>query len=375
MYKENMFLKKFRRLLLMFLSLETAVLILISGFPLVSFSQVVSEISTSYYKTADYIAKVDTIVNIKLNVNSEFEQFEVKGSDFYYDIRPNITLSTKISFSYKFISLGIGFKPKFIPGNNDNDLQGKTRTLSFGLNIMTKHLMQELNFGFVTGFYLHNTADYPPISDWTKGEDPYIQFPDLKVALLRGSTGYKFNENFSLKSISSKTEIQLKSCGSFMPFVTYDYFEIDNKSKDTAQTTSQKSYNLDLVGSIGYMYTLVLKSKFYISAGLIPGFGLQHTKLLTRLQEEDVTTKMNDPVFRMHEKLGIGYNTRRIFTGAELSMVQSTHKQGNTSVQDKAKRTYFQVFVGYRFNAPKILKRETDAVKTLAPTPIQKLLK
>jgi hypothetical protein len=123
------------------------------------------------------------------------------------------------------------------------------------------------------------------------------------------------------------------------------------------------------------MYTLVLKSKFYISAGLIPGFGLQHTKLLTRLQEEDVTTKMNDPVFRMHEKLGIGYNTRRIFTGAELSMVQSTHKQGNTSVQDKAKRTYFQVFVGYRFNAPKILKRETDAVKTLAPTPIQKLLK
>ena len=288
-----------------------------------------------------YIAKVDTIISVKLNINSEFEQFEVNGDDFYYDIRPNVSLSSKISFSYRFISFGIGFKPKFIPGNNDNDMQGKTRTLSFGVNIITKHWLQELSFGYITGFYLHNTADYPPTPDWIKGEDPYIQFPDLKVAVLRGSTGYKFNENYSLKAISSKTEIQLKSCGSLIPMLSYDYFEIDNKSDDTLQTSSQKSNNLDLVASLGYMYTFVLKSKFYISAGILPGIGLQHTKLLTRYPDEDIKTKTNDPLFRLQEKVGMGYNTRRLYTGAELSMGQSWHEQGNTSIQEKAKRTFF----------------------------------
>ena len=147
-----------------------------------------------------YIARVDTIINLKLNVNSEFEQFEVKGDNFFYDIRPNITLSSRIAFSYRFISFGIGFKPKFIPGNNDNDLQGKTRTLSFGINLQSKHWLQDLQFGYVTGFYLHNTADYAPTPDWEKGSDPYIMFPDLKVVVLRGSTGYKFIHNFLLNA-------------------------------------------------------------------------------------------------------------------------------------------------------------------------------
>jgi hypothetical protein len=374
MHHENMFLKKFRELFFMFLVFRTAVFIMLTGCPVIGFTQVISEISASYEKPSAYIDKVDTIISVKLNVNSEYEQFEVHGSNFYYDIRPNISLSTKISFSYRFISFGIGFKPKIIPGNNDNDMEGKTRTLSFGLNILTSHWMQDLQFGYVTGFYLHNTGDYPPTPDWTKGEDPYIQFPDLKVAVLRGSTGYKLNKNFSLKSISSKTEIQLKSCGSFIPYLVYEYFEIDNQSDDPNQHSSQRTNNFDALASLGYFYTFVIKSKYYASLGLVPGFGFQHTNLLTRLPEENVTTKYTDPLFRLQEKAGIGYNSRKFYTGAELSMAQSSHSQGNTSVQEKATRIFFQVFVGYRFNAPKFLKHETDVVKNMAPTPIQKIL-
>jgi hypothetical protein len=319
-----------------------------------------------------YIAKVDTVISIKLNVNTEFDELEQKGDNFHWDIRPNISLSTKISFSYRYISFGIGFKPKFIPGNNDNDMQGKTKAFGFGFNILTKHWMQELQLASVSGFYIYNSEDAIP--GWIKGEDPYVLLPELKVSMIRGSTGYKINKNFSLKAVSSKTEIQLKSCGSFIPYLTYNYNVIDNKSSDTSMHTSQRSKNLDVSASLGYIYTFVLKSKFYATLGLFPGIGFEHTNLLTRYPDEDVTTKYTDPLYELKETIGIGFNSKKFYAGAELSADQRAHNDNHSSVQTKATRGYFQIFVGYRFNAPKFLKHETDVVKNIAPTPIQKIL-
>jgi hypothetical protein len=319
-----------------------------------------------------YIEKFDTIISIKLNVNTEFDEFEQKGDNFHWDLRPNISLSTKLSFSYRYISFGIGFKPKFIPGNNDNDMQGKTKALGFGLNILTIHWMQELQFAYVSGFYIYNSEDAIP--GWIKGQDPYFLLPDLKVAMLRGSTGYKINKNFSLKAVSSKTEIQLKSCGSIIPYLTYNYNEIDNKSSDTSQHSSQRSHNLDVAASLGYIYTFVIKSKFYATLGLFPGIGFHHANLLTRYPDENVRTKYTDPLYEIKETIGIGYNSKKFYSGAELTAEQFTHNDNHSSVQTKATRGYFQIFIGYRFNAPKFLKQKADEVKNLAPTPVQKFL-
>lgn len=328
--------------------------------------------SDSLYLPVRYIEKVDTIISAKLNVNTEFEQFVQTVNNVTYDIRPNIALGTRIAFSYRFISFGVGFKPKFIPGNNDNDVQGKTKVFGFGTNIITSHWMQELQFAYIKGFYLYNTGDFLP--GWQEGTDPYLQLPDNKYAVLRGSTGYKINKNYSVKSISSKTEIQLKSCGSLIPVLAYDYYELDNKSDDPAQTSSQHSSNFDMVASLGYMYTFVIKSKFYASAGLFGGAGFHHTNLLTRMPDEDIKTKHTDPLFRMQERIGLGYNSRKFFSGVELFSSQSSHSENDNIVQIQSARTSFQVFVGYRFNAPKFLKHETDVVKNIAPKPIQNIL-
>ena len=328
--------------------------------------------SDSLKQPVKYIAKVDTIISVKLNLNTEFEQFLQTVNDVTYDIRPNITLGTKLSFSYRFISFGIGFKPKFIPGNNDNDMQGKTKVFGFGTNIITSHWMQELQFNYIKGFYLYNTGDFDP--NWEEGTDPYIQLPDNRYVVLRGSTGYKINKNYSIKSISSKTEIQLKSCGSLIPLLTYDYYEMDNKSDDPSQSSSQYSSNFNMVANLGYMYTFVIKSKFYASAGLFGGAGFHHISLLTRMPTEELHDKYTSAVFRMQERIGAGYNSRKFFAGAELYSSQSSYSESNNAVQVSAMRTSFQIFAGYRFNAPKILKHETDVVKGIAPVPIQNIL-
>jgi hypothetical protein len=164
-----------------------------------------------------------------------------------------------------------------------------------------------------------------------------------------------------------QTERQLKSCGSVVTFLDYDLFNIDNKSDDPSQQTSQRTNNFAVTGSLGYLYTFVLGSKFYTSFGVLPGAGFQYTNLLTRTETGEIVTKYTDPVLRISEKAGVGYSNNKFFTGAEISLSQAFQKQKNTAVQNMAFKSYFQVFFGYRFSAPGFLKKEADAVKGIAP--------
>ena len=322
---------------------------------------------------ARYFEKVDTLITVKLNVSNEFELFKQEGDHFVYDIRPNIRLRNKLNFSYRYISFGIGFTPKFIPGNNDNAEQGKTKAFAFGLAINTSHLIQELSVGRVEGFYLHNSGDF--VAGWEKGKDPYLQLPDLRMASIKGTTFYKFNSNFSWKAITSQTEIQVKSCGSFIPSVSYSYYEIDNQSKAVSQQSSQKSNNFEGLINAGYYYSFVMNSKIYLSAGINPGIGCNHTNLTSRHPEGNQHASYTDLILRSQEKIGVGYNSKKLLAGAEFSITHSYRDMNQTSVKLEAKRVYFQVFVGYRFLAPRLVKNETEVIKQTVPSKFRNFIK
>jgi hypothetical protein len=150
----------------------------------VVFSQAAQDSAGTANPAAKYIGKMDTVISLRLNVNNEHERFVLEGSDFTYDIRPNIYFSNRISVNYRIISLGLGFTLRFLPGNNGNEMQGRTKGFNLRLNISTNHWLQELQFGKIIGFYLFNTGDFN--TDWIKGTDPYIQFPNLRVIAVRG---------------------------------------------------------------------------------------------------------------------------------------------------------------------------------------------
>jgi hypothetical protein len=321
------------------------------------FSYGVSKKEKISQESNQYIFKYDSLISVRLNVNSEFDIFKISGNDFYYDIRPNINLWNKLSVSYQRLTLNIGFKPAFLPGNGNDDLKGETNSFSFGIQGYSNHWFQELYFLKSKGFYLKNTGDYR--TGWTEGVDPYIQFPGLSINAFRGVTGYKFNPCFSLRAISQQTEKQLKSSGSFIAVLNYDIFKIDNRDKsiDTTRQTGQVSNNFLLNGSLGYMYTFVFGESFYASAGLLTGGGFQHIKLRTISPESEMVTRYSDPVFRMIEKAAIGYNHKRFYTGAEFSLTQAVQWHNSTKVKTTTNRIYFQVFLGYRFNAPGFLKK------------------
>jgi hypothetical protein len=177
-----------------------------------------------------YISKMDRVVSIRLNFNNEYDQFILHGQDQNYDVRPSLSVSNRISVNYRFISLGVGFTLRFLPGNHGNDKQGQTRTFYLRMNLFLNHWFQELQYGKLTGLYVSNTSDFIP--GWDDDKDPYIQFPGLVVYMVSGSTSYKFNPNFSIKALTTQTEIQRRSCGSFIPSLSYSLYMINNTGEE-----------------------------------------------------------------------------------------------------------------------------------------------
>ena len=295
-----------------------------------------------------YFATYDSVLSIKLSATSDYDFFEIKGDEFDYDIRPNISTMLKAFINYRHLAVNFGFSPKFLPGNNDNDSQGKTKSFLLGLQLFPKNWFLALQYSKTEGFYLHKTNDFG--SDWNEQTDPYIQIPELKVKAVRFNAGYKLNPNFSVRALSTQIDQQLKSCGSFITYLNNDWYIFDNKSDSAAQNSSQKSNDIIIAFSFGYMYTFVLDTKLYASVGFFPGAGIQHTNLITRKSEGQFKSTYTDPLVRLNEKAAIGYNNRKFFVGGEISLLQSFTKQSNTSVHTTTSRTYFQAFAGYRFD-------------------------
>ncbi len=305
--------------------------------------------------------KMNHHLAVKLELNNHLEGFAVRSDNNNYDIQPNTSLAFKISVNYRFISMSVKTAPAFLPGNNDDELKGETRAGSYMININFKHFIQHLSYTDLKGFYLHNTSDY--VIDWIRNEDGYIQFPELYYQGLHGYTGYKLNPEFSLKALLVQTERQTRNAGSFIPLLLYRYYVVDNKVELTGQNSSQKSNNFELILSPGYYYTFSYKKSYYLSAGIIPGAGFINTRLLTRLPSGDYVNSYHNPIYRLETQLAFGYNSERFFIGSQFAASWAAYDQHKTSTIIVHNRLNYQIFIGYRFQAPNVLKTVADKIE------------
>jgi len=314
----------------------------------------------------NYYQKKDSLLNIKLAIYNLDDRIEISGKDFHYKIQPNFTLKTKFYFSYRFLSIAFAFAPGFLPWNGDNELKGKTKSFSLNMNIISKHWVQDIQYNYLRGYYLANTSDYAP-PEWEEGTDPYIQFPDMREHAFRGATSYKFNSNFSLKAIRTHTEVQTKSEGSFMPSIIYSYYRSNNESNEESQRSSQKTDNFEIFAALWYMHTFVINKKLYFSVGAAPALGYGVTKLNTRIESDHTINYYHQGVIRINEQIGLGYNTARFFTGMVIIASQATENQGENPIVQNNILTTFQIFVGYRFDAPKFIKKAFNKIGNNLP--------
>ena len=308
---------------------------------------------------------MSTYLTFKLSVNNNINGFEVRSNN-PADIQPNDNNSLKLSVNYRWFSFSYSYTPKFFPGNDDSELKGKTKASTYNFSFNFNHWIQGLTYEKVKGYYLANTGDYIP--GFVEGTDPYTQFPDLQYQSFRGQTAYKFNNNFSFNALSVQTERQLKSAGTLMPVLSYNYYIVDDKTPLTGTNSSQKSNNFETLLSLSYFYTFVFKNNFYISGGAAAGAGMIFSKLLTRLPSGNLTTNSNHGISRFEGFGAAGYNAKRFFVGGQLMLsTESYNQKGESTTVIVNDRLTYQLFTGYRFNAPKFLKSSLDKAEKTVP--------
>jgi hypothetical protein len=218
----------------------------------------------------------------------------------------------------------------------------------------------------VKGYYLANTGDYIP--GFVEGTDPYTQFPDLEYKSFRGQTAYKFNSNFSFNALSVQTERQIKSAGTLMPVLSYNYYIVDDKTPLTGTITSQKSNNFETLLSLSYFYTFVFKNNFYLSGGAAAGAGMIFSKLFTRSSSASLTTNSHHGISRFEGFGAAGYDAKRFFVGGQIMLsTESYNQKGESTTVIVNDRLTYQLFTGYRFNAPKFLKSSLDKAEKTVP--------
>jgi len=315
----------------------------------------------------EYIRDHKKQLNIKFEVSNDINTFSVQENGNKLTLKPNLNLRYGMVFSYKFLSVRVGFRPR--SNSSDKENRGESDTYRLRVKLLFDNWSHFLQYDYDRGFYGENTLSYFPDAGKTK-----VQFPYLTSNIIFGSSLYKFNTNYSLRSIESQTEIQAKSAGSVIVGLSYNYYKLAGsdrvlypKGELTYRYPNTDHYGVSFAAIGGYYYTWVFKGNCFLNAFGVPGLGVDlHQSRINDL--EGSTTDHNTSLFAAVDYgFGGGYNGRRIFFGANLKNRWSTEKSSQDEVRIQPQKNTFNLYLGYRFKAPKRVLKPVDLIEEKVP--------
>lgn len=312
----------------------------------------------SYAYDSLYIESFKSELALRFVMPKRVEQFSIKdavnGEKYVY--KSNEHIGVGIGFTYKWLAVDITFNPRFTQRNTD--VYGDTKEFNLKGSIYLKKTLLDGYLRSYRGFYLSNPEDNIP--DWQEGS-PFPHRSDISTV----GWGFNYTIPFNWKKYSPKVTYVVdgklkKSSGSVMAISSLYFYHIkadssivDDSFKPEARINK---INLALLGQLfGYSYTLVYKD-FYASAGVFPGIVFPLGTVVSESGKASPTFTAN---FKLMVRGGVGYNTKKWYTGAYLILDNNQVKLpsnillGNTLGE-------IRFFVGYRIPAPKVVDKVMD---------------
>jgi len=254
------------------------------------------------------------------------------------------------SIDYKWIALGVSFTPKFLMNSEFRDEVEKSSSLGLSINFFySDRWRQELSYNTFKGFYSEIELN-------DKGIKKNIALSDTKYESFEGSTYFIINKNFSFRAHYAQTERQLKSAGSFIPRLKYGYNKTNIVfNSDEFINEINQINNYVIIGQIGYLYTFVLNKKWFATIGVHPGVGYSYSELKYYKRPTPIQP-FNNVTFTLDGELAIGYNDYRWFFGTSLNY-RNNNYTNNQEDEFSNLSDYFKVYLGYRFNDNKPMRK------------------
>jgi len=282
----------------------------------------------------------------RLSFSDNFNAFKLRnpadGSQFL--ISPNRQINANLTLAYRFLEIDVSYTPDFLRFNEDDEIKGKTKFVNFGTRFYLGRFMQNFQYRTTKGFFVED-LDFPDT-------DLFVA-SDLRVGKLGGSTAYILNPDFSFRAIFKQNEWQMKSAGSFVPILSYYWTRISDKEPETDTF-------FDITLGPSYYYNLIVKKDFLVSAGAHIGLGYNSTKL--SFSDGMPSQRFEGLTYTTELKVAFGYNTTHFFTGMNITFDAFYHNDEPDFRIDDRQR-FFEFFLGYRFNAPKILIKGADYIE------------
>lgn len=301
-----------------------------------------------------YIKLYDNYLNVTTGWNTRNTRYILSYPqyDTRFVLSPKETDQFFVNVDYSFLFLYYSFTPRVFNLNSSDSIKGNTSRSTFGFGFAFQQWHINFDFQNIKGYYLRNTEEFLP--GWQKG-DAYIQFPDLRTIQKGGQVGYNFNKNFSISSLASGKEQQLRNVLTLFPILAYWNIRLKDDVVDSVQQVSQDiSVNNDINVLVPVAATLVIRRNYYVSAFAGPIAGVNFFRA-TAYDEtgQQLTTSGTKISTGYYARASVGYTGKTFFMGVDGFVRYYSHQQ---QMQRFSKQSYgIQVYAGTRFNAPRFL--------------------
>ena len=337
--------------------------------PLLVYSQNEEIKNDSLSSLNSFIEDHSNQLNIRVDVSNDEVKYSMPYENDKADIRTNLKASYGIVLSYRFLSVRLGVRPTLSESELEN--KGRTDRFRFRLKLLFDKWTHRLEYNYRRGFYLENTSEY---DNDIENPNFRIQFPYLTTNILSGSSQYKFNDNYSIKAIESNTEIQLQSAGTFLAGIEYALYFLKGTEQvklEDQVITERDSYNeysgFSPIFNAGYHYTFVLHKYWYTNVYANPGVGIDFYNTTVFNNNEDISTNNISMFVAFKTGISAGYNGKHIYFGGEYNYETTSEKSENDSVSLQPIRNNFHLFFGYRFKAPKQVRKPVEYIENKVP--------
>jgi hypothetical protein len=268
-----------------------------------------------------YYTDLTDLLTIRFYPMAKLNSLEIRSPGRTISMKPHGTMNIGLGFNYRF--LGLGFSVGLPASAESNATYGRTSRFDLQASYYGKRLAADGYFQNYKGYYMDK-----PWTVTTWNEEHYPQAEDLIVSSIGGSAFYLFNwKKFSYKAAYLRNQIQEKSAGSLATGLYFFADEIESESGLIPESVpSALNEEVDILGfqstsigvMVGYLYTFVIREKFYVNLGLLPGVGFKSFVL----EELDGDRRpLNTSGLVISTRIAMGYEFKRFYLGAQAHSI------------------------------------------------------